>query len=93
MIAQFISNRLEVPGVEQHTRPAFVRQPIHEVLSSPNPGRFSMKFRNRWFGLTCLTAALVAVLVACPAGSTTPPDNTDTAKFDTAKFDSAKFGP
>jgi hypothetical protein len=52
-----------------------------------------MKFRNRWFGLTCLTAALVAVLVACPAGSTTPPDNTDTAKFDTAKFDSAKFGP
>jgi hypothetical protein len=59
-----------------------------------------MKFRNRWFGLTCLAAALVAVLVACPARSTTPPDNTnadtakfDSAKFDSAKFDSAKFGP
>jgi hypothetical protein len=51
-----------------------------------------MKFRNRWFGLTCLATALVAVLVACP-GATTPPDNTDTAKFDTAKFDTAKFGP
>ena len=53
-----------------------------------------MKFRNRWFGLTCLVAVLVAVLVACPGGTTTPSDNTDTAKFDTAKFDStAKFGP
>jgi hypothetical protein len=53
-----------------------------------------MKLRNRWFCLTCLAAALVAVLVACPAGqTTTPPDNTDTAKFDTAKFDTAKFGP
>ena len=53
-----------------------------------------MKFRNRWFGLTC-AAVLLAVLVACPGGSTTPPDNTntDTAKFDTAKFDgTAKFG-
>jgi hypothetical protein len=37
-----------------------------------------MKFRNRWFGQTCVAAALVAVLVACPAGQTTPPPETGT---------------
>ena len=35
-----------------------------------------MKFRNRWFDLTCLAAVLVTVLVACPGGSTTTADTT-----------------
>jgi hypothetical protein len=37
-----------------------------------------MKFRNRWFGQTCVAAALVVVLVACPAGQTTPSPETGT---------------
>ena len=29
-----------------------------------------MRFRNRWFGLTCLVAVLVTVLIACPGATT-----------------------